>query len=54
MEQAVVRAGAQLGNYRIGRPVGRGGLGEVFLAYDTALHRRAALKVLGLRILRAR
>jgi serine/threonine-protein kinase len=42
----VVRAGAQLGNYRIDRSIGRGGMGEVFLAYDTSLHRPAALKVL--------
>jgi eukaryotic-like serine/threonine-protein kinase len=39
--------GAQLGNYRIDKQVGRGGMGVVFLAHDTTLHRQVALKVLG-------
>jgi TolB-like protein/Tfp pilus assembly protein PilF/predicted Ser/Thr protein kinase len=38
--------GAKLGGYRIERPLGRGGMGAVFLAYDTTLHRRVALKLL--------
>jgi serine/threonine protein kinase len=39
-------AGATLGGYRIERLLGRGGMGAVFLAYDTTLHRRVAVKVL--------
>lgn len=39
--------GATLGSYRIERLLGRGGMGAVYLAYDTTLHRRVALKVVG-------
>lgn len=35
-----------LGHYRIERLIGQGGMGTVFLALDTKLHRRVALKVL--------
>ena len=37
--------GRTLGSYRIERLLGRGGMGAVFLAYDTSLHRQVALKV---------
>src|SRR5262245_23519450 len=35
-----------VGPYRIIREIGRGGQGDVYLAEDTRLHRRVALKVL--------
>ena len=35
-----------LGSYRLERLIGRGGMGAVFLAYDTTLHRRVAVKML--------
>ncbi len=39
-------AGALLGHYRIETSIGRGGMGEVYLATDTRLNRKVALKKL--------
>ena len=36
----------RLGHYRLIRSIGKGAMGEVFLAEDTHLDRRIALKVL--------
>ena len=38
--------GTTLGVYRIERPLGSGGMGKVFLAYDTSLQRQVAVKVM--------
>src|SRR3982074_2893511 len=38
--------GTRLGRYEIRSPLGAGGMGEVYLAQDTRLDRRVALKIL--------
>jgi eukaryotic-like serine/threonine-protein kinase len=38
--------GTKLGRYEIRSQIGKGGMGEVYLAEDTQLHRKVALKVL--------
>ncbi|MGI8838359.1 MAG: hypothetical protein ACR2H4_17220 [Pyrinomonadaceae bacterium] len=39
-------AGTKLGRYEIRSKIGAGGMGEVYLAQDTELHRTVAIKVL--------
>jgi serine/threonine protein kinase len=42
----VLKKGQQIERYRVVERIGAGGMGEVFLAFDTELERPAALKVL--------
>src|SRR5262245_40343077 len=44
--EAVLSTGARLGPYEIDRIVGGGGMGHVYRATDTRLHRTVAIKVL--------
>jgi serine/threonine protein kinase len=43
---AALSSGAKLGRYEIISPLGAGGMGEVYLAQDSTLDRKVALKVL--------
>src|SRR5262249_11222831 len=42
----MLEAGSILGKYQIERLLGEGGMGQVFLAYDSTLRRQLAIKVL--------
>ena len=41
-----ITAGTKLGRYEIRSKIGEGGMGEVYLAQDTMLNRRVAIKFL--------
>src|SRR5438105_10155278 len=41
-----IAAGTRLGRYEIRSQIGQGGMGEVYRAYDTTMHREVAIKVL--------
>ncbi len=43
--QTMITVGTELGPYRIEAPLGKGGMGEVFLGVDTRLGRRVAIKI---------
>jgi serine/threonine protein kinase len=42
----MIDAGTKLGRYEISSKIGEGGMGEIYLAQDTKLDRRVALKIL--------
>jgi serine/threonine protein kinase len=41
-----IDAGTRLGRYEVRSSLGAGGMGEVYLAYDTSLRRLVAIKLL--------
>ena len=49
-DQADSRTGQLIGSYKIGPRLGRGGMGEVYLAEDTKLGRKVAIKFLAIEL----
>jgi len=45
-----VALGTQLGRYEIRSKIGEGGMGDVFLAEDTRLHRKVAKKIVPINV----
>ena len=43
---STLAAGTKLGRYEIRSKIGEGGMGEVYLAQDTKLDRKVAIKIL--------
>jgi len=43
---STLQPGARLGHYEVKSQLGAGGMGEVYLAQDTKLDRKVALKIL--------
>jgi len=46
MEPSSIAIGQTFGNYQLERELGQGGMGTVYLAQDSGLHRQVALKIL--------